>query len=139
MKAFFSMFLMFTFMATLAAQEQATPVDPTDIEIDGLVFDQTRTRVGRDYYEKFFAKWTAPAEVSGYSIVVEEQPARGRLGYVEMKVDETVVATYNLQPREDWMEEAALDAVNRLTNYLKNLAETQKNLESGDQAGSGIY
>jgi curli production assembly/transport component CsgE len=61
----------------LNGQEPAT--DPVDFELDGLIFDQTRTRIGRDFYEDFFTKWAQPDSVSNYSILLEEQPSRGRL------------------------------------------------------------
>ncbi len=142
MKCLFSFFLFLVSIQFAAAQL----VEPDSLylfkeveELDGLILDQTRTRIGRDFFDKFFSLWIAPEGVSEYTVIVEEQPSRNRLGYVEIKVDDAVVASYNLQPRESWMEEAATNAVERLTNHLENLSQTQKELDSGDQAGSGIY
>lgn len=114
-------------------------LDPTDLELDGLVFDQTRTRIGRELYELFFGDWNPPEGVSGYSILVEEQPALGRFGFIEIKVNDQVVVSANLQPGAEWMAEAAKQIVERLTDYLQNMGQMQQDLDDGDQAGSGIY
>ena len=58
---------------------------------------------------------------------------------VEIKVNDTVVAAYHLQPREEWMETAAKEAVGRITHYFNNMEQMQKALESQDQVGSGIF
>lgn len=121
----------------LEAQEVA--IDPADLELDGLVFDQTRTRIGRELYELFFGDWNPPEDVSGYSILVEEQPALGRFGIIEIKVNDQVVVSANLQPGVEWMEEAVKQIVERLTDHLQNMGQMQQDLDDGDQAGSGIY
>ncbi len=124
-------------MATLEGQTVA--IDPTDLEIDGLVIDETRTRVGRDFYEKFYNLWTAPFGVSDYSIFVEEQPPRGRSVAVRVKVNDKLVSFHHLQPREEMLEAAAKLAVARLNNHLQNYSQMQLDMENGDQSGSGIY
>ena len=110
------------------------------LEFDGLVLDQTRSRIGREFYEQLYAKWTA-AEMStgGFDILIEELPARGRLGFLQIKVKDAVVAAYHLQPGGEWMENAVQEATGRLSNYFQNLEQVQRALESKDQVGSGIY
>ena len=134
-------YLVFAFcliaFADVSAQNSGD--DPIDLEIDGLIFDETRTRVGRDFYEKFYTLWTAPFGVNDYSILVEEQPPRGRSVSVQVKVKERIVSIHHLQPREEMIENAAKSAVRRAVQYLNQYSQMQTDLENGDQSGSGIY
>lgn len=146
MKATLIFTLMMVWSSILLAQKTDKKiVDHTietaiSLELDGLVLDQTRSRIGRDFYERFYAQWTSAAvPTNGSDILIEEQPTRGRLGFLEIKVNDTVVAAYHLQPREEWMETAAKEAVGRVTHYFNNMEQMQKALESKDQAGSGIF
>lgn len=134
-------YLIFAFclIAFGSLSAQSSGDDPIDLEIDGLIFDETRTRVGRDFYEKFYTLWTAPFGVNDYSILVEEQPPRGRSVSVQVKVKERIVSIHHLQPREEMIENAAKLAVRRAVQYLNQYNQMQTDLEDGDQSGSGIY
>jgi curli production assembly/transport component CsgE len=132
-------FLFILFIFTTDTQAQEIAVDPVDLEIDGLIIDETRTRIGRDFYEKFYTLWTAPFGVGDYSIFVEEQPPRGRSAAISVKVNEKLVSFHQLQPREEVLEEAAKLAVARITKHLQNYTQMQSDLENGDQSGTGIY
>lgn len=144
MKIILTFFLTGAF-TLLAAQETQLGVadarleEAISLEFDGLVLDQTRTRIGREFYELFYAKWAGTAIPSGSDILLEEQPVRGLFGFLEIKVNDTVVAAYRLQPGAEWMETAVQEATQRVGQYLQQLEQIQQDLENQDQAGSGIY
>lgn len=126
--------------AQVAADTSGFESASSYLYFDGLVLDQTRSRTGREFYEQFYAQWAERSALMGETdILLEEQPARGRLGFLEIKVNDSVVVAYHLQPGDEWMELAVQQAVERLINYFQNIEQMQKDLESQDQAGSGIY
>lgn len=109
------------------------------LEIEGLIIDETRSKAGRDFYDQFYAKWSAPQGVSNFSITIKELPARGRAARVLVKVNDEAVARPMLQPRSDIIELLAEQSVNIVTRHLQNKQKMSKDLDVGDQQGSGIY
>ncbi len=43
-----------------------------EIEIDGLLVDDTKTKTGKDFYDLFFTNWVAPAGARNYTITIAE-------------------------------------------------------------------
>ena len=109
------------------------------IEIGGLIIDDTRSKIGRDFYDLFYSKWTDPSDSNSFSITVKELPARGRASRIAIEVDGNVVVQRMVQPRLELMELLAEQSVNIVTNYLSKKKELNKELESEDQQGSGIF
>lgn len=59
----------------VTAQEEAKSKE-TDIEIDGLLFDETKTKIGGDFYNYFYTGWQAPPDAKNYAIFISEKPYR---------------------------------------------------------------
>lgn len=91
------------------AQEQGT--DPTRLELDGLVVDETRSRHGRDFYDLFYSGWDPPDGAINYTVRVQEQPGRGMGTIISVQVNDSVVYRTQLQPRYEVVEQAAQQAV----------------------------
>jgi curli production assembly/transport component CsgE len=112
----------------LTEEKTDTVVDESHVEaekdiltgISGMVIDETRSKIGRDFYDLFYQNWTAPEEVSGFTITITEQPAPGLGTIISVKANDTETFKYRLQPRYDFIQQAALYAVRLTYNYLKN-------------------
>lgn len=124
---------------TITAEETEKESKDADIEIDGLLFDKTKTKSGRDFYDYFYQRWEAPAKARNYSIFIIEKPYRLTTTKVEIRINETLVFQSFLQPRGDIVEMLALQAVARTQLYLQNYEEIVKQLEGDDRSGSGIF
>ncbi len=109
------------------------------LEIDGLVIDNTKTKSGRDFYNHFFNNWESPAKAKNFSIYISEKPYRLSTTKIEVKLNETMVFQSFLQPRISFIENVAESAVERTRLYLINYEEIERQLESDDQTGTGIY
>jgi len=120
-----------------AKKEEAS--NDADIEIDGLLFDETKTKSGKDFYDYFYSGWTAPPNAKNYSIFITEKPYRLMTTMIEIKINETTVFQSFLQPRGDIVEQLAKQAVAQTQMYLANYEEIMRQLEGEDQAGSGIF
>ena len=88
------------------------------LEIDGMVIDETRSKVGRDFYDLFYQTWQAPQEVSRFTITISEQPAPGLGTIVTVKANETETFRHRLQPHYEVIQEAARFAVRITHNHL---------------------
>lgn len=103
-------------------QEEAQQQSERQImmEIDGMVLDETRSKVGRDFYDVFYSNWQSPPDAYNFSISISEQPSPslGTIIYVEVNDSETF--RMRLQPRYDFIQQAGQYAVRQTYSYLQN-------------------
>ncbi len=112
-----------------------------DIEISGLIMDDTRSKIGRDFYDSFFTQWNSSSRPNEqYTITIAERPVRGSVSQVSVYVNETEIFRNFIQLRTSEIEQRADQAVKRAHNFLLNQDDLQRQLmEETDQMGSGIY
>lgn len=93
------------------------------VSVGGLVVNETRTTIGRDFYSAFYTRWEVPAEAKNVTVRVREQP-RPNLGTrVLVEVEGTTVFRATLQPDVNMVRRAARAALARTTRYLKKRYE----------------
>lgn len=133
--------LMVTRTAGATAQDlqEATSGEASITEINGLVVDETITKVGRDFYEVFYSRWEAPLSEQSYTIFIKELPQPGRGSLVSIYMDETELFSQPVQPRYDVIEAVAEYAVSLVSNYVINYESLVEQLGNEDQQGSGIF
>ncbi|RDV15998.1 hypothetical protein DXT99_06380 [Pontibacter diazotrophicus] len=100
-----------------------------DLEIDGLIVDNTITKAGRDFYEVFQRQWEAPPMARNFTIEIEELPSRGNITVVSLSVNEDKLFEQPLQPRYDIIEEVATYMLGVVYEYLVN-DQLNKQLEA---------
>jgi len=117
------------------------PIHSTDIEIeiDGLLVDDTKTKAGKDFYDLFYNNWEAPAAAKNYSITLSERPFRLTSTLIVISINDDIIYQDILQPREELIETQTIDAIYIAQNYLINYAEISKQMNGDDQSGTGIY
>lgn len=108
-------------------------------EIDGLIFDETRSKAGHEFYEHFFNNWEPPRGASNFSIYISEMPFLMNLSIISVKLNDYEVINTRLQPRGDFITSLAADAVTMTKEALLNLEDLRRQVEQGDQIGTGIY
>lgn len=100
-------------------------------ELTGFIIDQTKTRIGHDFYE-YFNLYYHPIPgtfMEKVNIIIEEQ-TDPRFGIrIIVKIGETIVYYTFLSPRAEDIEEKAKYAVMIATEYLLNIKKTQEYLE----------
>ena len=89
------------------------------INLSGLVVDETRSRLGRQFYDLFYSQWEAPRGAGGHTVKVEERPGLGRGSVVFVRIDDELVYGSRLQPRYSEIEQAAKAAVYYATRHLQ--------------------
>ncbi|MEM9675401.1 MAG: CsgE family curli-type amyloid fiber assembly protein [Bacteroidota bacterium] len=111
----------------------------TNIGINGLVVDETITKVGRDFYELFYQNWNAPVSTTTYSLFIREQPMNGMGSQIAIFINETEIFTRRVQPRYDVLEGMAKYAVDIASQYVQHYESVIQQLSNEDQQGSGIF
>jgi curli production assembly/transport component CsgE len=110
-----------------------------ELELDGMLFDETKTKSGKDFYDYFYSMWEAPPGARNFSIFITEKPYRLTTTQIEIKINETLVFQSFLQPRADIVEQLAEYAVSQTQMYLANYEELMRQMEGEDQTGTGIF
>lgn len=120
-------------------QEVRKVSSDADLEIDGLIVDETKTKVGRDFYDFFYRDWQPPEEANNYSIFIIEKPFRLNTTIIEIKINEITVFESFLQPRGDLVENLAVQSIANTQFYLQQYDELVRELGGEDTRGTGIY
>jgi curli production assembly/transport component CsgE len=101
---------------------------PESYGITGLVVDETRTTIGRDFYDIFYDAWQPPEGSVNYTVVVEEQPVPGRGTRLVVRLNDEVAFDTRLQPGYERIQQAALAAVGFTRRALASAAPLSRGL-----------
>lgn len=124
--------LSLVFGSTVLAQRE-------EVEIDGLIIDQTQTRIGQEFYQNLVTFWEAPSGIKDYNILVTEMAGPFWGSWIGIEVNDVVVYRELLKPRSEEIEEAAKEGVESIKEYLYRLEEYEKEVSGKDMTGNGIY
>jgi curli production assembly/transport component CsgE len=117
--------------AVLAALVSSGPdesVDEEDIfQITGLVVDETKTKVGDDFFFAFTENWDPPN--GEYSVRIHELPDVRLGNIISIYVNDTVIYKRRVSPRSSDVEESAMEAVNVTQDYILRKMDLQQELE----------
>ena len=90
------------------------------MELDGMIHDETRSKVGRDFYDVFYSNWQSPPEAYNFSINISEQPSPSLGTIIYVEVNDTETFRMRLQPRYDFIQQAGQYAVRQTYSHLQN-------------------
>lgn len=129
--------------------------------IETLLLDNTRSKIGRDFYEAFFRHYAelpkavglpAPTDstrkvepnleldLNAFIVTIDELPAFGvGTSVIVVSLNDQVIWQNYVQARADALEAYAFDAAELINQYVINYQDVQRSLENGDQRGSGIF
>jgi curli production assembly/transport component CsgE len=105
----------------------------------GIILDQTKTRNGKEFYDRFTQTFDIPDEIFDYVIVIDEKPGMGTTTLISITVNDIEIYANYLQPRQDLLEESTNDAVTMATEFIKNYAQILLEMSSKEQTGTGIF
>jgi len=107
--------------------DQSKPQD--GFEIDGLVIENTITKVGRDFYKYFYTEYRNKQIKTNKNIIIEETLAgfRVRSSKITVKVDGQLVWQFFAQPRKDFLKNMASIALSRSIAKLQQIEKQKDN------------
>lgn len=115
------------------------PGEEIILEVDGLVVDQTVSKIGRDFYEIFYSYWDPPVSANNYTVTIKELPPRMNRVSVSVIINDDEVFSSFLSPRADIIEAYAMYAIQLAIQYLVDQEDVSRTLEEGDMSGTGIF
>ena len=100
-----------------AVSRQQTILPNETIKLTGIVTDNTRSKVGRDFYEKFFIKYNQLSEKFDFVIQVTEMPSPGNSGKILLESDDRELYSFISMPNDDYLDAQADAAIRAITEY----------------------
>lgn len=119
--------------------EQKIATSEVEIELDGLLVDDTKTKSGKEFYDLFYNNWEAPSAAKNYNITISEKPFRITTTMIVISINDNVVYQTILQPRQDIIQSQTEEAIFITQDYLYNYEAIMRQLNGDDMSGSGIY
>lgn len=100
-----------------------------EIPLTGFIFDQTKTRMGREFYDTFAMLWEYPSGTEEVNITISEVSDARWGTQIFIYVEERLVYATLLKPRLEDIEGKVEEAINALLNYFFWLSEQERLLQ----------
>ncbi len=126
-----------------------------------LILDNTRSKIGRDFYELFFQHYAELPKMPGLPVptdstrtiepnlelgltamvvTIDELPAFGvGTSIIVVSLNDQIVWQNYVQIRADVLELYAFNAAEVINQYVINYQDVQNQLDNEDQLGSGLF
>lgn len=99
-------------------------------QVEGLIIDKTKTKIGRDFYETLYLSLEAKLEEKArFNITVDEfvDPQFG--SRISVSIDDSVIYQNFVTSRMEDIEEKVKEATETITFFLINWKEYERYLE----------
>ena len=92
---------------------------------EGMILDETQTRMGESFFSYFYNHWQPPSEASNFMITIKEKMMPSIGSSVSIMIDEELVFQTRLQPRFDYIEQMGQRAVAICYQRLQQTADSE--------------
>ncbi|SIQ85656.1 curli production assembly/transport protein CsgE [Chryseobacterium sp. RU33C] len=95
-------------------------------ELRGLTIDDTKTKVGKDFYDMFYMQYSQLPDNSSSVITISELPLRGTSGQITIQMEDKIIYSFMTNPAEEYLKEQLgyslkyIKEFNAKKNLIKN-------------------
>ena len=96
-------------------------------ELRGLTIDETKSKIGKDFYDIFYIQYSQIPDKSNSAITISELPVRGTNGQINIEMDDKVIYSFMTNPSEDYLKEQLANSLRYIKefNVKKNLIKNE--------------
>lgn len=96
-------------------------------ELRGLTIDETKTKVGKDFYDQFYIQYNQLPEKSSSAIKITELPTRGTSGQITIEIDDKIIYGFVTNPSEEFITEQVINSLRYIKEFTasKNLVKNE--------------
>lgn len=109
------------------------------VEFMNFVFDETITKIGGDFFRMFDSEWENPSNVRGVNMFIGEQPMPGMGTQIWIRVEDRYIFRSFVRPNQEQLRQSVEKALQQAESYFLNYELIQKELESDDFSGTGLF
>lgn len=88
-------------------------------ELKGLTIDETKTKIGKDFYDLFYMEYSKLPEKFANAITIGELPSMGRSSQISVAVEDKTVYNFMSNPSDDFLKEQANVSMKILLDYYQ--------------------
>ncbi|MDQ6469251.1 CsgE family curli-type amyloid fiber assembly protein [Flavobacterium sp. LHD-80] len=103
---------------------KSVPVD--GIEMVGIVANDTKTKLGNDFYDMFYAQYSKLKVHTTKIVNVQEELTFGRTTKITILVDSDIIEEFISRPDEDFLKYMAESSASKLFKYFKDQEKQSK-------------
>lgn len=96
-------------------------------ELKGLTIDETKSKIGKDFYDLFYLQYSQIPDKSSSAVTISELPLRGTSGQISIQIDDRIIYSFMTNPSDDYLKEqlaASLKYIKEF-NAKKNLIKNE--------------
>jgi curli production assembly/transport component CsgE len=108
-----------------------------DIEVNGLIIDQTRTRIGQNFYREFSTLWGEPQIEMAYNITIQETPDARWGNMITVLVNNHTVYRTTIGTRSSEINKNVATALNQTRFFMRYLLNNNESNDNVDLKGKG--
>ncbi|WP_407405909.1 CsgE family curli-type amyloid fiber assembly protein [Chryseobacterium sp.] len=86
-------------------------------ELKGLTIDETKTKVGKDFYDLFYIKYSQIPNKSNSTITVTELPTRGTSSQIHIVMEDSIVYSFPTNPSDEYLAEQVEYTFQYINNF----------------------
>jgi hypothetical protein len=96
-------------------------------ELKGLTIDETKTKVGKDFYDLFYMQYSQLPEKNNSTITISEIPTQGVNGQINIAIEDKVIYSFMTNPSEDYLKEQLFNSFRVIKEFIakKNLIKNE--------------
>lgn len=106
-----------TVIYSAESTKQKKYVPENEMEINGLVIEDVKTKLGKDFYDYFYQKYLASSVKFPFIINIDEKPSIGRGSRISIKVDDRTIFEFLTKPNDEYIQMAANQAIRYIYSY----------------------
>jgi len=104
-----------------------TSIKEKNIVLNGLVIDEVLTKPGKDFYDYFYRMYKISGLNYPFIIKINEKPSFGISSQIFVKVGDRIIYRFLAQPKEEFLQNQAQNALRAIDNYNKYQKNVFKN------------
>ncbi|SHN16309.1 curli production assembly/transport protein CsgE [Flavobacterium xinjiangense] len=111
-----------------AKSEKLQILDLDGFETKGIVSNETKTKLGKDFYDRYFNRYNDEKINSSKIVVVGEELSFGRNTNITIVIGNEVIYEFMARPDDEFMSEIVDNSIYATILYFKNLENQEKYL-----------
>ncbi|OHT45908.1 hypothetical protein B0A80_16670 [Flavobacterium tructae] len=92
----------------------------------GIVANDTKTKLGNDFYDFFYAQYSKLRINTSKIVTVQEELTFGRTTKITILIDGEIVEEFISRPDEDFLKYMAESAASKAFKYFKDIEKQNK-------------
>lgn len=104
-----------------------TITSENDIKLKGFTIDDTKSKIGKDFYDMFYIQYNLMPEKDNSTITISELPIRGISRQIIIMIDDKSIYSFIVNPNDDYLKEQLVNSFRYIKefNNRKNLIKNE--------------